>query len=353
MLALGEFGISDLAALSDVQESTLRTILRRESHYVEEIGHMPTGRRGGQPKRWRLRAEAREHLRMQLQELEREGAGPWLGERTGASDTLPAGIIAAQDVLLRLAPATADPVERAGLIKLARAHMDAADASAPVVPAAARADGQHVALRRRILDLLLQLEEIEQSSDQRGPSRAGEVLIDLLLAVGKADHEPLTSATRNRLALSPFPLFAGQARGSSPDQQPDADRSEAAQEAAASEAPAPAGGRQRKWLPARSARSSPPAEAHPQARERDRPSDRHPNCPHRPQCPDANSPDREAAQAIVSHPEQGWSLLCNGIVIFEDAGELLPGAAIRPGSQTQQEEQLVEEWFSRRSRSAS
>ena len=24
------------------------------------------------------------------------------------------------------------------------------------------------------------------------------------------------------------------------------------------------------------------------------------------------------------HPEQGWSLLCNGIVLFEDFGELLP-----------------------------
>ncbi len=34
---------------------------------------------------------------------------------------------------------------------------------------------------------------------------------------------------------------------------------------------------------------------------------------------------------IVSHPEQGWSLLCNGVVIFEDTGELLPdGAFIAP-----------------------
>jgi hypothetical protein len=27
---------------------------------------------------------------------------------------------------------------------------------------------------------------------------------------------------------------------------------------------------------------------------------------------------------MVSHPEQGWSLLCNGVVLFEDAGALLP-----------------------------
>ena len=43
-------------------------------------------------------------------------------------------------------------------------------------------------------------------------------------------------------------------------------------------------------------------------------------CPHTPPCPDASAPDREAAHTIVSHPEQGWSLLCNGVVIFEDTG---------------------------------
>jgi hypothetical protein len=54
-------------------------------------------------------------------------------------------------------------------------------------------------------------------------------------------------------------------------------------------------------------------------------------CPHTPPCPEASAPDREAAHTIASHPEQGWSLLCNGIVIFEDTGELLPdGALIAP-----------------------
>ncbi|HLX50903.1 MAG TPA: DUF5999 family protein [Streptosporangiaceae bacterium] len=54
-------------------------------------------------------------------------------------------------------------------------------------------------------------------------------------------------------------------------------------------------------------------------------------CPHTPACPDASAPDREAARTIICHPEQGWSLLCNGIVIFEDTGELLPsGDAIGP-----------------------
>ena len=54
-------------------------------------------------------------------------------------------------------------------------------------------------------------------------------------------------------------------------------------------------------------------------------------CPHTPPCPDASRLDREAARTIISHPEQGWSLLCNGIVVFEDTGELLPdGEPIAP-----------------------
>jgi len=54
-------------------------------------------------------------------------------------------------------------------------------------------------------------------------------------------------------------------------------------------------------------------------------------CPHRPPCPRALAHDRSGARIRASHPEQGWSLLCNGVVIFDDGGALLPdGRAILP-----------------------
>jgi Family of unknown function (DUF5999) len=53
-------------------------------------------------------------------------------------------------------------------------------------------------------------------------------------------------------------------------------------------------------------------------------------CPHRPTCPAADRPDRDAAHTIASHPEQGWSLLCNGVIMFDDGGELLPGGQSVP-----------------------
>ncbi len=51
-------------------------------------------------------------------------------------------------------------------------------------------------------------------------------------------------------------------------------------------------------------------------------------CPHTPPCPSASAPDHDAARTLITHPEQGWSLLCNGIVVFDDTGELLPGGDV-------------------------
>ena len=59
-------------------------------------------------------------------------------------------------------------------------------------------------------------------------------------------------------------------------------------------------------------------------------------CTHQPTCPEAHASDHDAARVVSSHPEQGWSLLCNGVVVFEDYGELAPdgtaSVAFRPGA---------------------
>ena len=54
-------------------------------------------------------------------------------------------------------------------------------------------------------------------------------------------------------------------------------------------------------------------------------------CPHAPPCPPPEAPGCQAARVIASHPAQGWSLLCNGVVAFDDTGALLPdGSAVEP-----------------------
>ena len=163
VLALDEFSVSELAELSGVRESTVRTILRREGAFVEQIGTQSTGRRGGRPLRWRLRPAAREQLRAQLRELEQLGVGPWLVDQYDNADAPRAGIIAAEDVLLRLASTDVESAKRSELVKLAEAHLDAADASMSASPDA-RIGTTHRSLDRdrRVVELLLTLEQAEQ-----------------------------------------------------------------------------------------------------------------------------------------------------------------------------------------------
>jgi Family of unknown function (DUF5999) len=53
-------------------------------------------------------------------------------------------------------------------------------------------------------------------------------------------------------------------------------------------------------------------------------------CTHRPRCPSPDATDRYRAHVVAAHPEQGWSLLCNGVIAFDDLGALLPGRRLLP-----------------------
>ncbi|MFJ5262040.1 DUF5999 family protein [Streptomyces sp. NPDC088387] len=51
-------------------------------------------------------------------------------------------------------------------------------------------------------------------------------------------------------------------------------------------------------------------------------------CSHQPSCLSA---DAVAPHLVSAHPEQGWSLLCDGTIVFDDSGELLPdGRVVAP-----------------------
>ncbi|MCW2505924.1 MAG: hypothetical protein JWO79_4208 [Actinomycetia bacterium] len=56
-------------------------------------------------------------------------------------------------------------------------------------------------------------------------------------------------------------------------------------------------------------------------------------CQHNPACPSPEGPDRAAARIRAAFPGQGWSLLCNGVVLFDDAGAILPDRRVtQPGA---------------------
>ncbi|MFJ7489649.1 DUF5999 family protein [Streptomyces sp. NPDC097727] len=53
-------------------------------------------------------------------------------------------------------------------------------------------------------------------------------------------------------------------------------------------------------------------------------------CQHQTPCPSAGASDREAAKTVARDAVLGWTLLCNGILLFDDTGELLPDGQIIP-----------------------
>jgi hypothetical protein len=61
-------------------------------------------------------------------------------------------------------------------------------------------------------------------------------------------------------------------------------------------------------------------------------------CTHDPACPAADAIDWWAARNIAEHPDQGWTLLCNGAFVFDDHGALLPDGRVAaiPDTQLQQ-----------------
>lgn len=54
------------------------------------------------------------------------------------------------------------------------------------------------------------------------------------------------------------------------------------------------------------------------------------SCPHSTQCPPANAPDHDAARVVADCHVLGYVLLCNGVIVFDDTGELSPSG--RPTS---------------------
>ncbi|GAB1646158.1 hypothetical protein [Krasilnikovia sp. MM14-A1259] len=174
ILALREFTVADLAHYSGVKENTVRTVLGRDTHFVERDGTRAQRRPGGQPIQYRLRTDAEDDLVGILRELEGVGASlpPLVADQ---QDPVTLSLVAAEDILLRALP-QAPVADRAELVNLATADFEA-------VEFLAGADHGEAATHRRVVDLLLCLAELEQevltlaapNPDTRGPDWPAQV----------------------------------------------------------------------------------------------------------------------------------------------------------------------------------
>jgi hypothetical protein len=142
-LTFREFTVKDIAAFSEVNPSTVRTILKRNQAFLEELGPDETGRPGGRFTRYAVKADQIKPLRQMIESLYKqlkvspesephsssgaEAKGPGRREHTaGLEDSV--DLLAAEDALLRLFPKTQNHDERQYLLRLAEFHADTAQA---------------------------------------------------------------------------------------------------------------------------------------------------------------------------------------------------------------------------------
>ncbi len=53
-------------------------------------------------------------------------------------------------------------------------------------------------------------------------------------------------------------------------------------------------------------------------------------CAHMPSCPGAEDQRPWTAHVVTDHSEQGWSRLCNGVILFDDGFYLAPDGHSEP-----------------------
>ncbi|MFD9433011.1 DUF5999 family protein [Streptomyces sp. NPDC060002] len=51
-------------------------------------------------------------------------------------------------------------------------------------------------------------------------------------------------------------------------------------------------------------------------------------CSHQLPSASADAHPAHLAHIVAAHPEQGWNLLCDGTIVFDDSGELLPDGRV-------------------------
>lgn len=126
VLALKEFTVADLATFSGVKPNTVRTVLAREPDLLVEVGKHETGAKGGQYTRHRLKEDAVERLRSEIDELYRqigayvEPESPNKADAKASKYTPPVVMLAAEEALINRFPKIMERAAKVQLIDFAR-----------------------------------------------------------------------------------------------------------------------------------------------------------------------------------------------------------------------------------------
>ena len=125
MTSLGEFTVEDVANKTGVKKNTVNTVLGRDKALLEEVPSEATGRRGGQPKRYRIKPESAHLVHSELEDLYKSlpKSSSFTASNLASPEPrtvkVPLGLLTAEDTLLQRYPKSVDLNEKQQLFELA------------------------------------------------------------------------------------------------------------------------------------------------------------------------------------------------------------------------------------------
>lgn len=213
-VALGEFTVDELVSFSGVKRSTVRSVLDRDSHIVEQLGaEVPDG--PGRPSsRWAVKdSEATREFTASIQALVPRPAPP---SPVSVDDQHEAVVSVAEDALTRIADR--DPGMQRRILRSAQATLHLVD-SGPRAESTDTADqwwvdnDSHAAIRARAVDALATLAASpdEQFADKLLLETAQQVAAAMKAAPERGEtvyFAPFTQILAGRGDLSPLLMVA-------------------------------------------------------------------------------------------------------------------------------------------------
>jgi hypothetical protein len=218
MLALNEFTADELAHYTGAKVTTVRTILNREQSYLEEVGRLETGRKGGQCRRLRVKPVLLQSLRNRIENLFAQiklapsgSAEPEFATDSASAPQVPLSLLVAEDILVRRFPEAKDAAEKRSLIELAEVNFDTGRTECETLPEGCNLDA--LKAHMRTIEDLFNLCRMELEAEVTQPPRQGrwavQDVFQRLTAVsaelwnlGGGENQKLAFATSQRVAKS-------------------------------------------------------------------------------------------------------------------------------------------------------
>jgi hypothetical protein len=238
MLALGDFTVEQVERLTGVQSPTVHTVIHRHPDAVERLPAAPTGRRGGQPARYRIKSGAIEPLREQILQIRRAFAAD-LPDAGDLADSL--NLDAAEEFLTDRLKRARTPAAKHSALETADGYLAAArsefeerfaGADTPLARERARRieavtelrqateakirlaevkeiDERKLRIPRTEEPVAITVDRWEDEADNSGdPVRATTALLHIAFGdkVATRHLEPLSRAVEDSAPLSAYPL---------------------------------------------------------------------------------------------------------------------------------------------------